>query len=134
MDRLIDYAAALMKSGHPVVLAGDYNVVPTDFDIYNPKSWKKDALLQPAPRARYARLLEQGWTDALRALHPEERIYTFWDYFREHWPKNSGLRIDHLLLSPALAPRLTGAGVDRWVRGMEKPSDHAPAWIALREG
>jgi exodeoxyribonuclease-3 len=131
MDRFIEYAAALMKSGHPVVLAGDYNVVPTDFDIYNPKSWKKDALLQPAPRERYARLLKQGWTDALRTLHPEERIYTFWDYFREHWPKNSGLRIDHLLLSPTLAPRLKRAGVDRWVRGMEKASDHAPAWVEL---
>jgi exodeoxyribonuclease-3 len=132
MDRLLEHAAALLQSGHPVLLAGDYNVVPTDeLDIYNPKSWKKDALLQPASRSRYRRLLEQGWTDAIRKLHPDERIYTFWDYFREHWPKNSGLRIDHLLLSPALAPRLADAGVDRWVRGLEKASDHAPAWVSL---
>jgi exodeoxyribonuclease-3 len=115
-----------------VALAGDYNVVPTDFDIYNPRSWRKDALLQPESRERYAKLLAQGWTDALRARHPGERIYTFWDYFREHWPRDSGLRIDHILLSPALAPRLLDAGVDRWVRGEPKASDHAPAWVALK--
>ena len=120
-----------MKSKKPVVLAGDYNVVPTDFDIYNPRSWKKDALLQPESRAAYTRLLEQGWTDSLRHLHPEEPIYTFWDYFRQHWEKNSGLRIDHLLVNPALKPALKDAGVDRWVRGLEKASDHAPTWIVL---
>ena len=114
-----------------MAIAGDYNVVPTDFDIYNPRSWRKDALLQPESRERYDRLLAQGWTDALRARYPDERIYTFWDYFREHWPRDSGLRIDHVLLSPSLAPRLRDAGVDRWVRGEPKASDHAPAWVTL---
>jgi exodeoxyribonuclease-3 len=130
-DRLIDHARALQRGAQPVVLCGDYNVVPTDADIYNPASWRKDALLQPESRAAYARLLAQGWTDALRAQHPDERIYTFWDYFRQHWPRNAGLRIDHLLLNPALAPRLRAAGVDAWVRGEPGASDHAPAWIEL---
>ncbi len=121
----------LLASGHPVVLAGDYNVVPTDEDIYNPRSWRKDALLQPESRACYERLLAQGWTDALRAQFPDEPVYTFWDYFRQHWQKNSGLRIDHLLLSPDLAPCLQAAGVDRWVRGQEHASDHAPTWVSL---
>jgi len=125
------HAATLYKSPHPVVLAGDYNVVPTDFDIYNPKSWRRDALLQPQSRAKYQQLLAQGWTDALRALHPDERIYTFWDYFREHWPRNAGLRIDHLLLNQTLAPRLKAAGVDSWVRGEPGASDHAPTWIEV---
>jgi exodeoxyribonuclease-3 len=116
-----------------VLLAGDYNVVPTDFDIYNPKSWRKDALLQPASRAAYQRLLEQGWLDALRARHPGEPIYTFWDYFRNHWERNAGLRIDHLLLNAELAPRLVDANVDRWVRGELKPSDHAPTWVELED-
>lgn len=129
--RLIEHAGTLCGSGHPMVLAGDYNVVPTDFDIYNPRSWLKDALLQPESRACYQRLLAQGWTDALRAMHPDARIYTFWDYFRQHWQRDSGLRIDHLLLNAEIAPRLTGAGVDRWVRGLPGPSDHAPAWVTL---
>jgi exodeoxyribonuclease-3 len=131
MDRLLAYAKALYACGHPVVLAGDYNVVPTDFDIYNPKSWLKDALLQPAPRAKYRELLGQGWVDAIRHLNPEKRIYTFWDYFRQHWPRNAGLRIDHLLLNETLAPALIDAGVDRWVRDLEKASDHAPTWITV---
>jgi len=131
-ERLIQHAAGLYDSGQPVVLAGDYNVVPTDeLDIYNAKSWKKDALLQPESRECYRRLLGQGWTDALRAQFPQERIYTFWDYFRQHWPRNAGLRIDHLLLNRELAPRLRAAGVDRWVRGELKASDHAPTWIEL---
>jgi exodeoxyribonuclease III len=131
-ERLIRHASKLYASGHPVVLAGDYNVVPTDeLDIYDPKSWRKDALLQPESRAAYARLLDQGWTDALRATHPGERIYTFWDYFRKHWERNSGLRIDHLLLNAELAPRLRSAGVDSWVRGLPGASDHAPTWIEL---
>jgi exodeoxyribonuclease-3 len=130
-ERLIEYAATLFASGHPVVLAGDFNVIPTDEDIYNTRSWKKDALLQPESRECYARLLEQGWTDALRSTHPDERIYTFWDYFREHWKTNSGLRIDHMLLSADLAPKLRGAGVDRWVRDQPHASDHAPVWIEL---
>ena len=131
-ERLITHAATLYRSGHPVVLAGDYNVVPTDFDIYNTRSWLKDALLQPESRACYQRLLAQGWTDALRATFPEQRIYTFWDYFRQHWQTDSGLRIDHLLLNAELAPRLVAAGVDRWVRGQPGASDHAPTWIELK--
>ncbi|HLM52782.1 MAG TPA: exodeoxyribonuclease III [Pseudoxanthomonas sp.] len=132
-DRLLTHAAALFDSGHPVVLAGDFNVVPTDADIYNPRSWLKDALLQPESRQRYAALLDQGWTDALRHLNPHRRIYTFWDYFRRHWETDSGLRIDHLLLNAPLAERLLDAGVDRWVRGLEKASDHAPTWVALSD-
>ncbi len=130
-ERLIKHAATLFKSGHPVVLAGDYNVIPTDLDVYNPRSWLKDALMQPESRACYEDLLAQGWTDALRTLHPEERIYTFWDYFRQHWPRNAGLRIDHLLLSADLAPKLKDAGVDTWVRDLPKASDHAPTWVEL---
>jgi exodeoxyribonuclease-3 len=131
MARLRAHARALLKSGHPVVLAGDYNVVPTDADIYNPRSWRHDALLQPESRAEYAQLLAQGWTDALRHVYPEQVPFTFWDYFRKHWERDAGLRIDHLLLSPDLLPRLRGAGVDRWVRALEKPSAHAPTWIEL---
>ena len=130
-ERLIQHAQGLYDSGHPVVLAGDFNVVPTDFDIYNPKSWRKDALLQPESRNAYQRLLAQGWIDSLRELRPKEAIYTFWDYFRNHWQTNSGLRIDHLLLNRELAPRLKDANVDRWVRGQPHASDHAPAWIEL---
>jgi len=130
-ERLLRHAKALHASGHPVVLAGDFNVVPTDEDIYDPKNWRRDALLQPESRDAYARLLAQGWTDALRAIHPDERIYTFWDYFRQHWPRDRGLRIDHLLLSPDLAARLKDANVDRWVRDQPRASDHAPTWIEL---
>jgi exodeoxyribonuclease-3 len=133
-DRLLAYAKQLFATRHPVVLAGDFNVVPTDFDIYNPASWKKDALLQPESRERYAKLLAQGWTDAIRTLHPQGRIYTFWDYFRNHWQRDAGLRIDHLLLSRKLSARLTDAGVHRWVRGEPKASDHAPVWIELSDG
>ena len=131
-ERLIVHAQRLFDCGQPVALVGDFNVVPTDFDIYNPRSWLKDALLQPQSRECYRKLLSQGWVDALRHLHPEERIYTFWDYFRQHWERNAGLRIDHLLFNAELAPRLAEAGVDRWVRALEKPSDHAPAWVTLR--
>jgi exodeoxyribonuclease III len=116
----------------PAVLAGDYNVVPTDFDIYSTKSWANDALLQPESRAAFRRLLSQGWTDALRTLHPTEPMYTFWHYLRDRWRRDAGLRIDHLLLSPPLADRLVAAGVDRAVRGETGASDHAPAWIVLR--
>jgi exodeoxyribonuclease-3 len=130
-ERFIEHAADLYRSGHPVVMAGDYNVVPTDFDIYNPKSWLKDALLQPETRECYRRLLEQGWVDSIRQLHPDEAVFTFWDYFRKHWERNSGLRIDHLLLNAELAPCLAGAGVDRWVRGEPHASDHAPTWVEL---
>jgi exodeoxyribonuclease-3 len=129
--RLLAHAATLVDAPHPVILCGDYNVVPTDFDIYNPRSWRKDALLQPESRECYQRLLAQGWIDAIRHLHPEEPIYTFWDYFRQHWQRNAGLRIDHLLLNRRLAPALRAAGVDTWVRGEEKASDHAPTWVQL---
>ena len=131
--RLQKHAAELLESGDPVVLAGDYNVIPTDLDVYNPKSWQDDALFLPEVRDAYHELVAQGWTDALREMHPEERIYTFWDYFRNAWGRNAGLRIDHLLLSPKLAKRLVDAGVDKEVRGREKPSDHAPTWIELSE-
>jgi exodeoxyribonuclease III len=132
-ERLIAHAKELYKLREPVVLAGDYNVVPTDFDIYNAKSWRKDALLQPESREAYQRLLAQGWVDALRHIHPDEQIYTFWDYFRDHWKRNAGLRIDHLLLNKQLAPRLIDANVDRWVRDQPKPSDHAPTWIEVED-
>jgi exodeoxyribonuclease-3 len=131
-DRLIAHAAELYAAGVPAVLAGDYNVVPTDLDIYPTTSWAKDALLQPESRAAFQRLLDQGWTDAIRALHPAEPMYTFWDYKRDRWRRNAGLRLDHLLLSPPLASRLEAAGVDREVRGQAGASDHAPAWVVLR--
>lgn len=130
-ERLIRHAEALYSCGHPVALAGDFNVIPTDFDIYNTRSWRKDALLQPESRACFERLLAQGWIDSVRHLHPDEAIYTYWDYFRRHWETDSGLRIDHLLLNPQLAARLKKAGVDRWVRAEPKASDHAPTWVEL---
>ena len=132
MARLNTHAASLLATDAPVVLAGDYNVVPTEADIYNSRSWKKDALLQPESRAAFAALLEQGWTDALRERFPHDPPpWTFWQYFRQAWERDAGLRIDHLLLSPAAAARLTDAGVDREVRGRERASDHAPVWITL---
>jgi len=129
--RLESHAAGLLSMKIPVVLAGDYNVVPTDEDIYATASWKTNALLQPESRAAFRRLLDQGWTDALRARHPTEPIYTFWDYKRDRWPRDAGLRLDHLLLSPDLSARLADAGVDRDVRAEPGASDHAPAWVVL---
>ena len=131
MERLLAHAAVLYSEGVPVVLAGDFNVVPTERDIYPSKSYAKNALVQPEPRALFHRLLEQGWVDAIRALHPDEPMYTFWDYLRNRWPRDAGLRLDHLLLSKKAAKRLVEAGVDRDVRGMTGASDHAPAWIVL---
>lgn len=131
-ERLMLHAAELRAAGVPVVLAGDYNVVPTDADIYPSRSWVDNALVQPEPRAAYRQLLEHGWTDALRAIHPAGPLYTFWDYKRNRWGRDAGLRLDHLLLSPDLAGRLVDAGVDRDVRGRDNASDHAPAWIVLR--
>ena len=130
-ERLKAHAADLLATGAPVVLAGDYNVMPTDLDVYAPERWRDDALFRIEVRDAYAGLLAQGWTDAVRHLHPDEQIFTFWDYLRNRWQRNAGLRIDHLLLSPSLAPRLGQAGVDRHVRGWEKASDHAPVWIDL---
>lgn len=132
-DRLIAHAAELLASDVPVILAGDFNVMPTDLDVYKPERWIDDALFAPEVKAAYSRLLEQGWTDALRTLHPSEVIYTFWDYFRNAYARNAGLRIDHVLLSPTLADRLVAAEVDSHVRGWEKTSDHAPVWIELRD-
>ncbi len=129
--RLAAHAAELMALDIPVVLAGDYNVMPTDLDVYKPERWVDDALFRPEVRAAFHALVAAGWVDAVRSLHPGERLYTFWDYFRNAWGRNAGLRLDHLLLSPPVAPRLTAAGVDRDVRGWEKASDHAPAWITL---
>jgi len=122
-----------LKQGVPTVLAGDYNVMPTDLDVYKPERWLDDALFRPEVRDAYAKLVGQGWTDALRTLHPDERIYTFWDYFRNAYARDAGLRIDHLLLSPQVAPRLLEASVDRQVRAWEKTSDHAPTWIVLKD-
>lgn len=132
-QRLIDHAAGLMESGVPVVLAGDFNVMPTELDVYKPERFLKDALFMPEVRAAWFRLVEQGWTDSLRTLYPEAVIYTYWDYFRRAFPRNAGLRIDHLLLSPALAGRLVEAQVDVEVRSWEKTSDHAPVWIRLAD-
>ena len=132
-ERLIEHAAELLATDLPVVLAGDYNVIPTDADVYKPERWRDDALMQPEAREAYARLLVQGWTDAIRHLYPHETIYTFWDYWRNAWARNAGLRIDHLLLSPQAAPRLKSAGVDRETRSKEGASDHAPTWIVLAD-
>jgi exodeoxyribonuclease-3 len=131
-ERLTLHAKQLLDSGKPVVLTGDYNVMPTELDVYKPEKWVDDALFRPEVRAAFKNLVEQGWTDAIRKLHPDEKIYTFWDYFRNAYGRDAGLRIDHFLLSPALAPRLVSAGVDKDVRGWEKSSDHAPVWIELR--
>ncbi len=127
-ERLLAHAVTLHT--HPAALCGDFNVVPTASDIYNERSWLKNALLQPAPRAQFARLLEAGWTDALRTIHPAE-AWTFWSILRNAWPRDAGMRIDHFLLSPALAHRLEDAGVDRSMRANANPSDHAPVWIHL---
>lgn len=132
-DRLRKHAKGLISSGAPVVLAGDFNVMPTDLDVYKPERWVDDALFRPEVRAQFKKLVAQGWVDAVRSLHPDERIYTFWDYFRNAYVRNAGLRIDHLLLSPSIAGRLKKAGVDREVRGWAKTSDHAPTWITLKK-
>ena len=130
-ERLIAHAAQLLAAGVPVVLAGDYNVVPTEADIWPGHHEQDNALLQPESRAAYRRLLDQGWTDALRMLQPEGPLWTFWGYLRHRWPNDKGMRLDHLLLSPDLAGRLSGAGVSRAARGEEGASDHAPTWIEL---
>jgi exodeoxyribonuclease III len=130
--RLKLHAAKFIKQEIPVVLTGDYNVAPTELDIYPTKSWDKDALIQPKSRAAFKSLVEQGWCDAIRAVHPSTPMYTFWDYKRNRFMRDAGLRLDHLLLSPAIAPRLVKAGVDRKVRAEEGASDHAPAWIVLK--
>jgi exodeoxyribonuclease-3 len=131
MTRFMERAKLLARLDGPVILAGDYNIIPTDRDVYKPERWRDDALFQPEPRAQYAALLRQGWTDAIRHLHPDETIFTFWDYWRNAFARDAGIRIDHLLLNRVAAKRLTSAGVDRETRGREKTSDHAPAWVEL---
>lgn len=133
IKRLHDYAAELLNLEVPVVLAGDYNVMPTELDVYKPERWKDDALFRIEVREAFRELVGQGWTDALRQLHPGERVYTFWDYFRNAYGRNAGLRLDHFLLSPDVAARLAKADVDKHVRGWEHTSDHAPVWIELAD-
>ena len=133
LERLIVHAAALVSRDMPVVLAGDYNVIPTEKDVYKPERWVDDALFRIEVREAFVRLTRQGWVDSLRALHPDAQIYTFWDYFRNAFGRDAGLRIDHLLLNPAVAGRLVDAGVDKDVRGWEKSSDHAPTWVELQD-
>lgn len=132
-ERFIAHAQGLMSSDKPVVLTGDFNVMPTEKDVYKPERWVDDALFRPETRDAFKRLVEQGWTDAIRKLYPTETIYTFWDYFRDAYSRNAGLRIDHFLLSPHIDKRLKAAGVDREVRGWEKSSDHAPVWIEIAD-
>lgn len=129
--RLTTHASGLIGLDAPVVLTGDFNVMPTELDVYKPERWVDDALFRPETRAAFKNLLEQGWTDAIRKLYPNEKIYTFWDYFRNAYARNAGLRIDHFLLNPYLDKRLIGAGVDHEIRGWEKSSDHAPVWIEV---
>jgi len=131
LDRLQDHARSLLDSKVPAILIGDYNVIPTEEDVYKPERWLKDALFAPEARERYRELLAQGWTDALRTEHPDDRIYTFWHYWRNSFQRDAGIRIDHALLSPSLAKKLKAAGVDRTPRGWEKTSDHAPVWVEV---
>ncbi|HVG40010.1 MAG TPA: exodeoxyribonuclease III, partial [Chitinophagaceae bacterium] len=133
MERLMQHTAELLASGTPVLLTGDFNVIPTELDVYKPERWVDDALFRPEVRAAFEALVAQGWTDALRKLYPKETVYTFWDYFRNAYGRNAGLRIDHFLLSPKVAKRLVAGGVDHTVRGWEKTSDHAPVWIELAD-
>jgi exodeoxyribonuclease-3 len=132
-ERLVKHAQNILNSRVPAVLTGDYNVMPTERDVHKPENWVNDALFRPETRAAFQKLLQQGWTDAIRKLYPDEVIYTFWDYFRNAYGRNAGLRIDHFLLSPALSEKLKSAGVDKDVRGWEKTSDHAPVWIELQD-
>lgn len=132
-ERLTEHASQLLSQNIPVVLTGDFNVMPTELDVYKPERWVDDALFRPETRAAFKKLLDQGWTDAIRTLYPHEKIYTFWDYFRNAYGRDAGLRIDHFLLSKHLSKRLRGAGVEKEVRGWEKTSDHAPVWIELDE-
>ncbi|SCX20996.1 MULTISPECIES: exodeoxyribonuclease III [Agrobacterium] len=133
LNRLHDYAAELLELEVPVILAGNYNVMPTELDVHKPERWKDDALFRIEVREAFRELVGQGWTDALRQLNPGERIYTFWDYFRNAYGRDAGLRLDHFLLSPDLAERLSTAEVDKHVRGWERTSDHAPVWIELAD-
>jgi exodeoxyribonuclease-3 len=130
-QRLNEHAESLIKLKLPVVLTGDFNVMPEEIDVYKPERWVNDALFRPETRQAFRDLMKQGWTDAIRKLYPDEVIYTFWDYFRNAYARNAGLRIDHFLLSPKIAKKLKSAGVDHYVRGWEKTSDHGPVWIEI---
>ncbi|HKG07510.1 MAG TPA: exodeoxyribonuclease III [Pedobacter sp.] len=132
-ERFAQHAEELLTYDVPVILAGDYNVMPTELDVYKPERWQDDALFRPETRNAFKKIIDQGWTDAIRKLYPNEKIYTFWDYFRNAYGRDAGLRIDHFLLSPNVEGRLTGAGVDRHVRGWEKSSDHGPVWITIAD-
>ncbi|HZH36979.1 MAG TPA: exodeoxyribonuclease III [Flavisolibacter sp.] len=132
MERFKDHAATLFQEKKPVILTGDYNVIPTGNDVYKPERWVDDALFRPESREAFQHLLAQGWTDAIRKLYPEETIYTFWDYFRNAYGRNAGLRIDHFLLNAAADKKLVAGGVDSHVRGWEKTSDHAPVWVEVK--
>jgi exodeoxyribonuclease-3 len=131
LERFTLHTKQLLAAGSPVVLAGDFNIIPTELDVYKPERWVDDALFRPEVREHYARMLTAGWVDSLRTIHPDATIYTFWDYFRNAYGRDAGLRIDHILLSPLIAGRLLDAGVDKNVRGWEKSSDHAPVWVTL---
>lgn len=131
-NRLIAHSETLLESDHPVILTGDFNVMPTELDVYKPERWVEDALFHPDVRKAFSKLIEQGWTDAIRKLYPDEVIYTFWDYFRNAYERNAGLRIDHFLLNSKAKKKLLTAGVDKHVRGWEKSSDHAPVWIEIK--
>ena len=131
MDRLLTHAKQLLDEGGPAILTGDFNIIPTEADVYRPERWANDALFRPESRAVFTALAEQGWTDAIRKIYPDETVYTYWDYFRNAFGRDAGLRIDHFLLSPVVTPLLRSAGVDRDVRGWVKTSDHAPVWIEL---
>jgi exodeoxyribonuclease-3 len=134
MERLAAHASGLLAEERPAILAGDWNVVPEDRDVFSAKATQHDALLQPETRAAWRRILHHGWTDALRALHPDDpKLYTFWDYTAGCWQRDAGFRIDHLLCSPEAMDRVVACGVDRWARGEEKASDHAPTWVALTD-
>ena len=130
--RLHAHANKLLKEDVPVMLIGDFNVMPTELDVYKPERWIDDALFRPEVRKAFKNLVARGWTDAIRKLYPDEVIYTFWDYFRNAYGRNAGLRIDHFLLSSHFDKRLIAAGVDKHVRGWEKTSDHAPVWIEIK--
>ena len=132
-ERLQIHAKSLLSERIPVILTGDFNVMPTELDVYKPEKWVDDALFRPEVRAAFKNLVDQGWTDAIRKLYPDKKIYTFWDYFRDAYKRDAGLRIDHFLLSPQIEKRLISAGVDREVRGWEKTSDHGPVWIELAD-
>jgi exodeoxyribonuclease-3 len=131
LDRLFDHAKELIDNDVPAVLIGDFNIIPTDFDVYKPERWLKDALFAPEAKEKYAALVAQGWTDSIRTLHPDEHMFTFWHYWRRSFERDAGIRIDHALVSRALAPRLKAAGVDRTPRGWEKTSDHTPIWVEI---